>query len=296
MYQDAHAATSAAAESIVAVSTWVFLKNILVPEHSDLLVGLVSIIALLWSCYSCLTPARESIPNTVDGDFLTLLLYVSFQQHLLESLETRLNALEESSSLAQKQLGMALATAEELRSSNLPAQVLSLHTEMKTRLAEMQRATVPLEQLSQLQTTLKGKSEEFEVVRSQVDGLAALSLEVSHKVEVLTGSLREAESKLDERAGQATTLSGTLDAQVVLVHSLKEQVEMCQGQLEARAHDIASVRLVVAPRVWSRGGNNSPPLTHNALLTLSKPQCTVCVDPRPVTGNHVHPSTAPRHD
>lgn len=171
-----------------------------------------------------------------------MLLHVSFQQHLSESVETRLNALEESYLLAQEQLGMALATAEQLRSSDLPAQVLSLHTEMKTRLAEMQQATASLEQLSQLRTTLKGKSEEFEAFRSQVDGLAALSSELSHEVEVLSGSLREAESKMDERDGQVMTLSSTLDTQVALVHSLKEQVEMCQGQLEATTRDIATVR------------------------------------------------------
>lgn len=172
----------------------------------------------------------------------TLLLYISFQQHLTQSLETRLNALEESSSLAQKQLGVALTTAEQLRSSDLPAQVLSLHTEMKSRLAEMQRATVSLEQLSQLQATLKGKSEEFEGVKSQVDDLAALSSEMSRKVEGLTGSLREAESRLEDGSGHVAALSSTLDAQGALVLSLKEQVETCQGQLEARTHGVATVR------------------------------------------------------
>lgn len=214
------------------------------------MVGLVSIALLslvkenpgFGSYCFCLAPAHESTLKNVDGDILTLLRYVSFQQPLSESLETRLNALEESCSLAQNQLGMALATAEQLRSSNLPAQVLSLHTEMKTRLAEMQRASVSLEQLSQLQTALKGKSEEFDVLRSRVDGLAALSSGLSHKVEVLTGSLREAESKLDERAGQVATLSSTLGTQATLVHSLKEQAEVCQGQLQATTHDIASVR------------------------------------------------------
>lgn len=195
--------------------TWAFSENLLIPEHANLILVL---------------------------DVPTLLLYISFQQHLSESLETRLNALEESSSLAQKQLGVALATAEQLRSSDLPAQVLSLHTEMKSRLAEMQRATVSLEQLSQLQATLKGKSEEFEGVKSQVDGLAALSSELSHKVEVLTGSLREAESKLEDGTGHVTALSSTLDAQGALVLSLKEQVEACQGQLEARSHGLATVR------------------------------------------------------
>lgn len=195
--------------------TWAFAKNLLIPEHANLILVL---------------------------DVSTLLLYISFQQHLSESLETRLNALEESSLLAQKQLGVALATAEQLRSSDLPAQVLSLHTEMKSRLAEMQRATVSLEQLSQLQATLKGKSEEFEGVKSQVDGLAALSSEMSRKVEVLTGSLREAESKLEDGTGHVTVLSSTLDAQGALVLSLKEQVETCQGQLEARTHGVATLR------------------------------------------------------
>lgn len=137
---------------------------------------------------------------------------------------------------------MAVATAEQLRSSDLPAQVLSLHTEMKTRLAEMQRATVSLEQLSQLRATLKGKSEEFEGVKSQVDGLAAVTSELSRTVELLAGSLREAESKLEDGTGHVTALSSTLDSQVALGHSLKEQIETCQGQLEARTHGVSAVR------------------------------------------------------
>lgn len=229
--------------SIVAVSTRVFLRDFLVLECLNLLVGLVSITALL-SLHrkKSLNPAPECIPNNEDRDILPLLLCVSLQQHLSESLETRLNSLEESYSLTQKQLGLALATAEQLRSSDLPAQVLSLHTEMETRLSEMQRASMSLEQLSQLQTALQAKSEEFELVRSQGDDLAALTSDLSRMVEGLTGSLRDAESKLDERAGQATALSSALDAQVVLVHGLKEQVEVCQAQLEARTHNFAAVR------------------------------------------------------
>lgn len=144
--------------------------------------------------------------------------------------------------MAQKQVGMALATAEQLRTSDLPAQVLSLHTEMKTRLAEMQQATVSLEQLSQLQTTLKGKSEEFEGVRVQVEGLAALSTDLSQKVEVLTGSLGEAETKLEERVGQVSTLSAALDGQAVEVDKLKEQLGSYQAQLQASTLEMATVR------------------------------------------------------
>lgn len=180
---------------------------------------------------------------------------VSLQQHVSESLETRLNALEDSYALAQKQVGMALATAEQLKTSDLPAQVLSLHTEMKARLAEMQQATVSLDQLSQLQGMLKGKSEEFEGVRIQVEGLALLSAELSQRVEGLTGSVGEAESKLEERGGQVATLSATLDGQAAEVLRLKEQLENYQVQLEASTLEMATVRWVVekAATFWSCG-------------------------------------------
>lgn len=172
----------------------------------------------------------------------TSLLYVLLQQHLSESLETRLSALEESYSLTQKQVGIALATAEQLRTSDLPARVLSLHTEMNTRLAEMQQATVSVEQLNQLQTTLKGKSEELDGVRNRLDSLDTMSSELSQKVKVLSGSLREAESKLEERAGQAMTLSASLDGQAALVLGLKQQVDAYQAHFESSALEVATVR------------------------------------------------------
>lgn len=167
---------------------------------------------------------------------------VSRQLHISESLETRLSTLEESYALAQKQVGMALATAEQLKTSDLPAQVLSLHTEMKARLAEMQQATVSLEQLNQLQTVLTGKSEEFEGVKVQVQDLATLSSELSQKVEDLTENLGEAQAKMAERAGRVTSLSTTLDGQVAEVIRLKEQLSAYHAQLEASTLEMATVR------------------------------------------------------
>ncbi|XP_029292355.1 neurofilament medium polypeptide-like isoform X2 [Cottoperca gobio] len=166
----------------------------------------------------------------------------SSSEHVSEILETRLNALEDSYALAQKQVSMALATAEQLKTSDLPAQVMSLHTEMKTRLAEMQQATVSLEQLSQLQTVLEGKSEEFEGVKIQVEGLSTLSAELSLRVEGLTGSMGEAESKLEERVGEVATLSASLDGQADEVLRLKEQLDTYQAQLEASTLEMATVR------------------------------------------------------
>lgn len=151
--------------------------------------------------------------------------------------------LEDSYASAQKQVGMAMATAEQLKMSDLPAQVLSLHTEMKARLMEMQQATVSLEQMSQLQSTLSGKSEEFEGVRVQVEGLATVSGELSRKVEVLTGSLGELESKLEEKAGQIDILSSSLDAQATEVLGLKSQLDTYQAQLDASMLEVTTVRL-----------------------------------------------------
>lgn len=126
--------------------------------------------------------------------------------------------------------------------SDLPAQVLSLHTEMKSRLAEVQQATVSLEQLSQLQTTLKGQSEEFEGVKDQLGGLATLSSELSQKVDVLSGSLGETESKLEDRDGQVTTLSISLVEQAAEMLHLKEQLDTQQGALKASTVEMAAVR------------------------------------------------------
>ncbi|KAI9516168.1 hypothetical protein NQZ68_019013 [Dissostichus eleginoides] len=171
------------------------------------------------------------------------------QQQASESMEIRLNALEDSYALAQKQAGMALATAEQLRTSDLPAQVMSLHTEMKNRLAEMQQATVSLEQLSQLQSMLRGKSDEFEVVRIQVEGLSTLSDQLSQKVEGLTGSMGEAESKLDEVA----TLSASMDGQAAEVQMLKQQLENYQAQLEASTLEMANVRGLIENEQLQQG-------------------------------------------
>lgn len=134
-----------------------------------------------------------------------------------------------------------MVTAEQLRTSDLPARVLSLHTEMKTRLAEMQQATVSLEQLDQMQAALREKSEEFQGVKIQVDGLASSGAELARKVEVLAGSLVEAEAKL-EPAGQVIALSAAVEGQGAELSLLKERLDSHQAQLEERSLEVAALR------------------------------------------------------
>ncbi|KAM9429281.1 uncharacterized protein ACWYII_017435 isoform 3-T3 [Salvelinus alpinus] len=199
-----------------------------------------------WFCFQ----QHQSITYLADnfmGMQMKMVTLQSFQeeirqtnekQHSTSGFELRLNTLEESYTLAQKQVVMALAMAEQLKTLDLPTQVLSLHTEMKAQLAEIQQATVSTEQLTQLQAMLKGKSEEFEAVRLQVEGLAGLMTELAQSVEGLTGSLAE-------RAGLLGTLSATMEGQASDLLGVKEQLSANQAQLEASTAEITSVRELI---------------------------------------------------
>lgn len=164
------------------------------------------------------------------------------QLHVSESVESRLIALEESYVLAQKRADMALATSEQLKTSDLPAQVLSLHTEVEARFAEMQQSTVSPEQLSQLQSTLEAGNQELGAVKAQVEGLAALGAQLSQQVDFLTGSRGDAESKLEAIAGRFATLGAAVDAQAAEVLGLKELMDAQQALVEANRLEAAAVR------------------------------------------------------
>ncbi|XP_061700144.1 uncharacterized protein zgc:66479 isoform X2 [Syngnathoides biaculeatus] len=92
--------------------------------------------------------------------------------HFSTDVESRLNALEESYAMAQKQVDGALASTEHLKALDLPAQVLSLHTEVKSRLAEIQQSVASAADLTQLQVqAAMGRVEKAEAVLDDVDSL-----------------------------------------------------------------------------------------------------------------------------
>ncbi|XP_030623688.1 immunoglobulin-like and fibronectin type III domain-containing protein 1 [Chanos chanos] len=159
-----------------------------------------------------------------------------------DGFEHRLHTLEESYALAQKQVGMALATAEQLKTSDLPAQVLTLHTEMKARLAEVQKAAVSAEQLAQLQVSLREKSLEFEEVKQQVEGLAGASTELAQSVEGLSSSLAASEVQLEQKAATVEVLSSQIQTQTSDLLELKKLLANQQIQLEKSMEEIAIVK------------------------------------------------------
>ncbi|XP_077368705.1 uncharacterized protein LOC144013556 isoform X1 [Festucalex cinctus] len=144
-----------------------------------------------------------------------------------DDVESRIGALEEAYALAQKQVDQALATAEQLKTSDFPAQVLSLHTEMKSHLAEIQRTAVSVEQLNQLQARLQGKAEEFEGVALQVEGLATSSADLSKRVEAVMGRLEEAEAML----GDVAALSDDVKEQTAQLMGLEVQLKSYQTEM-----------------------------------------------------------------
>ncbi|XP_035237699.1 uncharacterized abhydrolase domain-containing protein DDB_G0269086-like [Anguilla anguilla] len=162
--------------------------------------------------------------------------------HSSEGFEHRLHALEEAYVQAQKQVGVALATAEQLKTSDLPAQVLSLHTEMKARLEEVQQSAVSTEQLALLQGALRSRSEEFEAFQADVAALGGANADLTVTVEGLSGGLATAESKLEEQAGRVGALASQLEGQIVDLLSLREALALHKAQLEASSQEIVVVR------------------------------------------------------
>lgn len=143
---------------------------------------------------------------------------------------------------AQKQVGVALATAEQLKTSDLPAQVLSLHTEMKARLEEVQQSAISTEQLALLQAAVRSRSEEFEAFKADVAALAGANADLTVTVEGLSGGLATTESKLEEQASQMGALASQLEGQVTDLWGLKEALALHTAQLEASSQEIVTVR------------------------------------------------------
>ncbi|XP_061700135.1 myosin-8 isoform X1 [Syngnathoides biaculeatus] len=149
--------------------------------------------------------------------------------HFSTDVESRLNALEESYAMAQKQVDGALASTEHLKALDLPAQVLSLHTEVKSRLAEIQQSVASAADLTQLQAKLQREAEELEGVRLQVEGLVTSSADLSKQVQAAMGRVEKAEAVLDD----VDSLRHILKKQTA--HLMGLQIELKSYQTEMAA-------------------------------------------------------------
>ncbi|XP_057686013.1 myosin-4 [Corythoichthys intestinalis] len=196
-----------------------------------LLVVVVGGATSAWFCYQQHQTLTQ-LTDTVTGLQMKVVKLQASQEtmrqtsdkvHISSDVESRLNALEASYTSAHKQVDEAFATALQLKTLDLPAQLLSLHTEMKSRLAEIQQTTVSAEQINQLEARLQGKAEELEGVGLLVERLTASGANLSKEVQTVMERLEEVESILGDAA--------TLKEQTAQLIGLEVQLKSYQSEM-----------------------------------------------------------------
>ncbi|XP_028849962.1 centrosome-associated protein CEP250 [Denticeps clupeoides] len=168
---------------------------------------------------------------------MTVVQLQSFQEEMrrthekkqnVEGFEHRLHSLEESYLSAQNQVNIALATAEQMKSSDLPAQVLALHTELNSRMLEMKRTMVSPEDLSQLQALFNGQQQEFDAVKQQLSDLIVYNAELAQKVQSFSDPL-----------------SSQVDINVTELQQLRDQLATQRGQLQTGSEEITGLKALL---------------------------------------------------
>ncbi|KAJ8360427.1 hypothetical protein SKAU_G00169520 [Synaphobranchus kaupii] len=153
-----------------------------------------------------------------------------------------MQALEGAYAQAQKQVDMAVATTEQLKTFDLRSQVASLHTDMMVRLSDLELNRVSAEEVARLQDTVTSKSEEFQAVRENLSDVASSNKALAGSMKGLSSSFASTMAKVTDQAALVDTLTAQLAAQVSELLGLKETLTVHRAQLETSAQDIASVK------------------------------------------------------
>ncbi|XP_064162794.1 neurofilament light polypeptide-like [Anguilla rostrata] len=159
-----------------------------------------------------------------------------------EGFAERLEALEGAYAQAQKQVAMAVSTAEQLKTFDLRSQVASMHTEMMVRLTDLELTRVSAEDLSRVRDTVESKGAEFQAVKEDLSGVASANRALAGSVEGLSASFAGTVAKVTEQAALVDTLTAQLEAQVADLLGLKEMLTLHRAQLETSSKDIASLK------------------------------------------------------
>ncbi|KAJ8259628.1 hypothetical protein GJAV_G00171610 [Gymnothorax javanicus] len=156
-----------------------------------------------------------------------------------EGFAERLEALEGAYAQAQKQVDLAVSTAEQLKAFDLRSQVASMRTDMMVRLSDLELTQASAEELERV---LKSKSEEFQAVRENLSDVASANKALAGNVAGLSASFASTESKVLQQAALVDTLTTQLETQVSELLSLKEMLSLHQAQLETSSLDIANLK------------------------------------------------------
>uniref|UniRef100_A0A8P4G887 Uncharacterized protein n=1 Tax=Dicentrarchus labrax TaxID=13489 RepID=A0A8P4G887_DICLA len=156
--------------------------------------------------------------------------------------EERIFALDEAQKQAQETAEVALATAEKLKNSDLLSQLLDLHDEMDTRLAEIKQVSLAF---TTLQAMFKNQSEEFETVKESVEAGLSSSSALAENVAELASAVASACSRVDEQIASVEVLNAQLEGQASELNELKDSMYLHSVALYTNNQETAAVKELV---------------------------------------------------
>ncbi|KAK3556997.1 hypothetical protein QTP70_022342, partial [Hemibagrus guttatus] len=153
--------------------------------------------------------------------------------------EERLVALEDAYAKAQRQVELALATSEQIKSKDLQSKVWSLQTEMNDKLAELQQTTISIAALNAI---IKNKSIEFEVVKQSVNTMLSANAELAIQISGFSSTLSVTKLRLDEQSSVVDGLMSQLEGQKKEINEIKDLFASNQESLAVNAQELMDIK------------------------------------------------------
>lgn len=153
--------------------------------------------------------------------------------------EERLLALEDAYAKAQRQVELALATSEQIKSKDLQSKVWSLQTEMNDKLAELQQNTISIAALNAI---IKNKSIEFEVVKQSVNTMLNANTELAIQIAGFSSTLSVTKLHLDKQISVVDGLLSQLDSQKREINEIKELYAGNQKSVAINAQELMDIK------------------------------------------------------
>ncbi|XP_030634074.1 FK506-binding protein 5 [Chanos chanos] len=156
-----------------------------------------------------------------------------------KGIEERLVALEEAYVQAQRQAEVAIATSEQVKGTDLKGQFWSIHSEMNTKLSELQQIAISTATLHDI---LKNKSEVIDAVRQSVSTILTTNSELALSIEGLTKTVTTTKSQLDEQIMAVDDLASQLEEQGMELSGLKESFIHHQETLATNTQEVMGIK------------------------------------------------------
>lgn len=153
--------------------------------------------------------------------------------------EERLEALEHAYAKAQRQAELALATSEQIKSKDLQSKMWSLQTEMNDKLAELQQNTISI---AALNTIIKNKSVEFEVVKQNINTMLSANAELAIQISGFSSMLSVTKLHLDEQISIVEGLMSQCEGQKREINEIKALFASNQESLATNTQDLMDIK------------------------------------------------------